>query len=1494
MGSKYKELQEDEKIAIQSIFEEAVFEKNAWNVWKPIAVKIHLLPTQSDSRSKSNDQVSLTLTVSCGERYPDQLPTICLEDTRGIIDSDVIELKKKLTEKMQELIGQCMILELCDLVRVFLYEKNVPVAYCHENMVKQKALEASNENRCRANSEKREFETIAEERELKMSELDWSKDVGVDCSNLEVRLIGLHSVYVKTNKEVRPSLHNNCEEWRGVFQGTDILVSEWTFHHTRKKTPHSVCKQLDVDECNKLITEIEDHLRSYRIVLGNEQSIVPIVFAELEKRAVEKNSIHFKVYIGQKIGLNDVVLSNYQFKKNPSLTIKELSAHAVLALRFLHNRQISHGSLSSSSVWYSNDFFVFSDAVLLSLMCWATNSFSQLCSECTSWNSFVNGDSALRKKDLCSLASLIDSLRTKYSSQLSLCPYKEYLDDFINSCQTAKSMDELLEHQFLMLNMVTNTGSFPQINLTASDVKKSRMVKDFISLRMLGKGGFGQVMLAKNKLDSSNYAIKIIPLYPKNKKLNKKIAKEAELFSQLNHPNVVRYYNSWIEEVNTVSPSSSASSAQTNFIDSEDSILPSKLQNIENRCLSLHADTVEWSTSFRHTNEDHVDSSSEDDESVDDHMNNRRNALSESAEDSFILFENSQKSKSYSCGKPEESSQSESDSVEVHAIQLLYIQMEYCEKSTLRGVIDRKELHTFPRKVWKLFSDMLKGIQYIHDKQMIHRDITPSNVLIDAAGQGKIGDFGLATHLLQKDSDGREISAENYPHLATQTRDIGTELYMAPELFVVGSSKQYDSKIDVYSCGVVLFEMFYRPLPPGQDRLVTIGNLKKSGKVPADFSVGYPAPQANLARKFIESMLQLEAEARPTIQELISNDERPIVEINDDNFQHTFKNIMKKRNGRMHNWLMDTLFDYHDLPAKNYYYDNELCNEKASKNLDVNMHLVKNELAEILSLRCFQPFNNHLLSPDSSISDKSELRPKLVKLIDQTGFTVNLPVDLKYNFVRYCARNSIKRFKRFTFDRVFTKQEIIDCHPSERWDCSVDCIGHECASSTLSVEIMCCINDICNEFLKDINNSSMRVGDCRLIKAALNHLTVKEDKKADILLALHKLYTSQKPITNQTRIDVVSAILGPKVATSFMSHLPMENSFLAFKEGCKSLLNSKNADVRTSAMEAVNDLENLFESLHSIPLFDSEKPAIIFDAATTYRPTIFQDGLVFILYCEQYSKKTHFSSVAVAGGRYDSMLERIRQSKDLPPPHPLCLIGCAISLNTLAAVKRYEPNEFTTVICSFNSEFSREKFKLAKMCRECGIPVDIFHHPIECMDSLYNYLREKHIQNALIVFGPDEALVIRGSQDHGKQGLQLAVNLLTSTIPNSEIGRSERNITLTAKDSKIASLANCNFSFADSVKMHTKDKRRVENKVKNKLATVISMFANSCRIEVCINSLSSEMVNLISAALKKSTELSTMKSLFEAWGKQFGKFKQDLESVYKFCNEVYSNIDMLI
>lgn len=75
----------------------------------------------------------------------------------------------------------------------------------------------------------------------------------------------------------------------------------------------------------------------------------------------------------------------------------------------------------------------------------------------------------------------------------------------------------------------------------------SRYTEDFVEEGRLGKGGFGEVVKARKKLDGQIYAIKKIT--QRSQASLTEILKEVRLLSQLSHPAVVRYYNTWVEEI---------------------------------------------------------------------------------------------------------------------------------------------------------------------------------------------------------------------------------------------------------------------------------------------------------------------------------------------------------------------------------------------------------------------------------------------------------------------------------------------------------------------------------------------------------------------------------------------------------------------------------------------------------------------------------------------------------------------------------------------------------------------------------------------------------------------------------------------------------------------------------------------------------------------------------------------------------------------------------
>lgn len=134
---------------------------------------------------------------------------------------------------------------------------------------------------------------------------------------------------------------------------------------------------------------------------------------------------------------------------------------------------------------------------------------------------------------------------------------------------------------------------------------------------------------------------------------------------------------------------------------------------------------------------------------------------------------------------------------------LHYFVMEYVEGLNLRQLEQAGRLS--PREALKIIPQICDALQFAHDEGIVHRDIKPENVMLDKKGRVKITDFGLAKIL------GREPTAVRL----TGAKDVmGTPHYMAPEQ--IEHPQEVDHRADIYSLGVVFYEMLTGELPLGR------------------------------------------------------------------------------------------------------------------------------------------------------------------------------------------------------------------------------------------------------------------------------------------------------------------------------------------------------------------------------------------------------------------------------------------------------------------------------------------------------------------------------------------------------------------------------------------------------------------------------------------------------------------------------------------------------
>jgi len=134
---------------------------------------------------------------------------------------------------------------------------------------------------------------------------------------------------------------------------------------------------------------------------------------------------------------------------------------------------------------------------------------------------------------------------------------------------------------------------------------------------------------------------------------------------------------------------------------------------------------------------------------------------------------------------------------------LYYFIMEFVDGTDLRHVIHAGELS--PKEALAIVPQICEALEYAHEEGIVHRDIKPENILIDKKGRVKIADFGLAK-LLDKPAAAFTLT---HPE-----QRMGTPLYMAPEQ--IEHPHEVDHRADIYSLGVVFYEMLTRELPIGR------------------------------------------------------------------------------------------------------------------------------------------------------------------------------------------------------------------------------------------------------------------------------------------------------------------------------------------------------------------------------------------------------------------------------------------------------------------------------------------------------------------------------------------------------------------------------------------------------------------------------------------------------------------------------------------------------
>ena len=127
----------------------------------------------------------------------------------------------------------------------------------------------------------------------------------------------------------------------------------------------------------------------------------------------------------------------------------------------------------------------------------------------------------------------------------------------------------------------------------------------------------------------------------------------------------------------------------------------------------------------------------------------------------------------------------------------IYMVMEWCEGRLLRQIISEGRIPH--ERAIRIAVSILEALEYIHANGVVHRDLKPENIMVEADDNIKLIDFGIAG-----DAAARRLTYANF------TATLGTPDYISPEQV---KGKRGDGRSDIYSLGVILYEMLTASLP---------------------------------------------------------------------------------------------------------------------------------------------------------------------------------------------------------------------------------------------------------------------------------------------------------------------------------------------------------------------------------------------------------------------------------------------------------------------------------------------------------------------------------------------------------------------------------------------------------------------------------------------------------------------------------------------------------
>ncbi|KAK5097358.1 eukaryotic translation initiation factor 2-alpha kinase [Exophiala xenobiotica] len=784
----------------------------------------------------------------------------------------------------------------------------------------------------------------------------------------------------------------------------------------------------------------------------------------------------------------------------------------------------------------------------------------------------------------------------------------------------------------------------------SKSVFESRWASEWEPVERLGKGGFGVVLKARNRLDGHFYAVK--KLKCKSVQDIEGIWGEVRMLAQLNHPGIVRYFGSWSEEDQQDATDTETSTAPTDprsFAVPTDSAAPRSSMFAPP---STGHDFMDPALSQIPDVEENEDEEEDTDSSDDGNMFGYQSAASDDGDDSQAIQsgddadeEPSDPFELQAAANNPDDGPNFFDSNEISNSQkgtnipsrpqpfivaagtpsairrppqyynkpsTLYIQMELCETGTLHDLI-KNGLPDSIGDAWRIFRLLLDGLNHIHNLGVVHRDLKPMNIFIDSQKMPKIGDFGLASPG-QATVNGHKIAT----HVAgPMSKNVGTLFYIAPELADIKSSGKYSTKADMFALGVIFFEMCF-PFQTGVERIDWMQSINRAGwRLPDRFST----EQYKVQGRIITSLLNHDQDQRPSAKELLLDPEipEPLEEEKEQRFiQRLMHGDAEQLQTVMKNFMSKTATKAQLLAYAHVDKDGF---EPPDPYI---VSSIQGKLAGVF--RC----HGGVEGSRQTIFPVEGFYINPVSYVDAAGFTVQLPHDLTVPFARAIAVQKPRYTKSFCFGTVFRRRgpgvEPL-CIP----EVDFDLVSYSAQDLSLRDAQVISVLDDCLTKLGPLFVRSFTIvishGD--LLDLILRACEVPEAQIDSVKHLLSSLNVG-KITWKQIQQDLQSPSVGlPATTVAALSHFNFSSNFDDFRH--LVLANLKKLKKDDSAIKATRTLNRL-QDVHEYLVLQRVNVAWLFSPLSNTSEVLYRGSLMFRC-VESKASKT-----VVVGGRYDALI----------------------------------------------------------------------------------------------------------------------------------------------------------------------------------------------------------------------------------------------------------------